>query len=212
MRLSDLNPTDYEIEDTQQAQPLRLSELQDDFEVEDTVEPTSPSIMDRIGSFASKTVDTIQPAVRSMYEGLTMNTVAPIGAALMTPVQAVVDKSLEFIPGTPENIDKRLRESGFTVENLDDKKSTYQRLLDTSRKDYAQMKEEAPITTTTGEIAGGILPAIAGAGAITPIIKGAGLAPKVATGALAGSSLGALSAAGRTDGDNLEEISKDIET
>lgn len=78
----------------------------------------------------------------------------------------------------------------------------YKQHRDESRANYDAAAAANPITSTVGNLAGGLIPAVATSG-LAPAVEGAGLAANVGRGALAGTAFGAASGLGNSRADTL---------
>lgn len=149
---------------------------------------------------------------RGALQGATFGFSEELGAAALTPIEALRRKIAEYMEGTPENVDKQLKEQGF---ELPEEPSIYEELRDTARAEEAQSKEDFPSTYLAGEIAGGIAPALmTGGGSTAANVAGAvtkgGLKQAMKEGAKLGAKYGAVSGAGYSEADDLGGLAKDV--
>ena len=106
MKLSDLNPEDYEVEEVGDTGPLKLSDLSEsDYQVEEDPE---------LESEESSMLDTLSDSGRGAAQGVSLGLADEIGAALLAGPKKLYSEVAENIPGTPEYTDAQLREQGFT--------------------------------------------------------------------------------------------------
>ncbi len=148
---------------------------------------------------------------RGALQGATLGFAEEIGAAALTPLETLRRKISSYMEGTPENVDKKLAEQGF---KLPEEKGVYQELRDTARTAEKEASEANPTAYLTGEITGGIAPAILSGGAAataktgTAVLKG-GLKEAVKEGAKVGAKYGAASGLGYSEGEDLGELVSD---
>ncbi len=167
-------------------------------EVSDSLEPDSDvSIGESVG--------------RGALQGATLGFADELGAAALTPVEALRRKISSLMEGTPENVDKQLKEQGF---ELPEEKGVYQELRDTARSAEKEASEANPASYFAGEMAGGITPAILSGGAASAAKTGAavlkgGLKQAVKEGAKTGAKYGATSGLGYSEGEDLGELAAD---
>ena len=115
-------------------------------------------------------------------------------------------------PGMPEAFARAMAQGvtfGFSDEITGKLKSMfkgtpYEQEVEKERQAYKAAEEAHPITSTVGEIAGGIVPAIATA-PLTGGFSAAPLAARIGIGAAEGLATGAIYGAGKADKDTLEE-------
>jgi hypothetical protein len=144
-------------------------------------------------------------------QGATLGFGDEIGAAIATLPAKAIEMISEQIPGAAANVDKQLREQGFTGSAIESKgiKDTYKDIRDTTRDYQRQLKEDHPLTSLGSEIVGGMG---TGFGALGNVAKGAGLGSKVAKGAALGAAQGGVSGAGYSEEDSLAGVAKDTGT
>lgn len=107
----------------------------------------------------------LESAGRGAVQGATFGFGEEIGAAALSPLETLRAKVSEYISGTPENVDKQLREQGFTGDiQSQDIIDKYKELRDTTREANKAAQEANPWTYGIADVAGGVLPAIATGG------------------------------------------------
>jgi len=177
----------------------------------------------------SKTESTLRGAA----QGATAGFGDELGSAVLSAPETIRGLLAQFAPGTPENVDKQLRDQGFTGDieaptiNPIEK---YKELRDTTRESDIAAEEANPKSFLAGEVVGGIAPALTSGGAAimgtagkTALKEGAKLAARksgeeitkkllqqkarnlaLKSGAKAGGIMGAAYGAGQSEADLLE--------
>jgi len=156
--------------------------------------------------------DTEQPsqleaAGRGALQGATLGFGEEIGAAALTPLEHLRQKIASLIPGTPEEVDAKLREQGFTGA-VDESSAgdIYRELRDTARGADKAAQEAHGGTYLAGELAGGIAPAIvSGGGTAAATVAKTGLKEAALQAGLLGAKYGTAAGLGYSDA----ELSKD---
>lgn len=176
-------------EEVSKEQELDLSGF--DEEVQSSQESEEPSMAESVG--------------RGAVQGASLGLADEIGAALLAGPKKLYSEVAENIPGTPEFVDARLREQGFTGDiEQQDLLDEYRSLRDTAREADKAAQEASPYAYGAGQIAGAVLPTLAlgggGAAAAGTQVAGRGAGTLLKIGAQ-GLAEGAIAGAGESEAD-----------
>jgi len=163
----------------------------------------------------SPDISKTETALRAGLQGATLGFADEAAGAIGAVVKSPLDSLMQYIPGTSQATDKDLREQGFT--GAVDQKSIldqYKESRDLVRADNKASEEANPNTYLAGEIAGGVLPALASGGGTALAAAGkTGLKQLAKQGAKEGLKFGAAQAAGISESDltegDIEGLAKD---
>jgi len=154
--------------------------------------------------------DNDTPSVAESYlHGMTQGATLGFGEELGAGALAALQPLLKYIPGTTESTTRELEQQGFQVEAPDEQKSfieRYRDLRDTTREAQKKAKEENEAAYISGELVGGIAPAIATGGSAA-VGSAANLGLKelvkqgIKKGAVSGLGYGAGSGLGASEAD-----------
>ena len=140
-----------------------------------------------------------QSAIAGWTQGVTLNHADELGGA----VQSLADKAYSALGlGAVSDVDAELAKQGFKLPN--EGKSVYEQARDESRIELKRLEEANPKSFLGGNFVGGVMATagVPGAGSLKSIPQALKLAG--ATGLAGG-----VDAAGRSDADTLEGVTKD---
>jgi hypothetical protein len=102
----------------------------------------------------------LESGLRGAVQGTSVGMGDELGASALAIPETIRQRLAQYLPGSPENVDKQLREQGFTGDiQQPSVLENYRQLRDTSREADKAAKEANPWTYGLSEVAGAALPA-----------------------------------------------------
>jgi hypothetical protein len=168
------------------------------------IKDTTQSAIEAIPGLVDEGLGIQDARIRGGLQGISWGTSDEIiGGAGAIP-ETIRQRLAQYIPGSPENVDKQLRERGFTGDIQQSSiLENYRQIRDAQREANKEAEENYPINYTGSEIVAGLAPAVlsGGAAAISKAPSAINFLKSIGQTAKAGAKYGALEGVGRSEAD-----------